>query len=82
MKPTEVMRYAEMHEAVGLYTELERTSMGIFLEYSAIGSDRVQGVETVQKKKDRLLLLQQYLGIQRHLADQFAEALEAAKKAE
>ena len=82
MKPAEVVRYAELHEAVSVYSELEHTSLGVYLEYSALEDSSDQSAETIRKKRDRLLLLQHYLTVLRQMADQFSATLEAAKKAE
>ena len=80
MNSVEVIRYADMHEAVKAYTEISKQALEIFLNFEALQNVKILSPDQRQRREELLQRMLQYEKIMQNVAGQFSEALEDAGK--
>ncbi len=79
MPPTEVFNYADMRESVRSYSEIENAAIKAFFEFRALEALKNPSPAELERQRELLLLLREYIGVLDHLADELQDALDKLK---
>jgi len=68
-----------MRESVRSYSEIENAAIKAFFEFRALEALKNPSPAELERQRELLLLLREYIGVLDHLADELQDALDKLK---